>query len=202
MYLTNIPPIAQRIFPDATWNSKDKPALKWTFDDGPHPDSTPIILEILTRYDITATFFCLGENARKYPHLITDIVAAGHQLGNHGYKHLSGWNTSNADYISNVKEALPFLATNLFRPPYGRITPSQYKYIIQDLDMEVVMWNLMPGDFDQRIDADMLYKRIIRNMRDDMLIVLHDQPKLVKKLSNTLSRIFEQLSEKQLQRNF
>ncbi len=190
MYLTTIPNFAWKIFPDAVWHSKGRPSLKWTFDDGPHPNSTPELLALLAKYGITATFFCLGKNAEKYPHLIDDILLAGHQLGNHGYNHISGWRSNNPDYLKNIQKAVPYLATNLFRPPYGKMTPTQYKCIIQDLDMEIVMWNLMPGDFDKRVDSALLYKRLTRNRKDNNLIVLHDQPESVQKLSNTLSMIF------------
>ncbi len=202
MYLKSIPSIAQKIFPEAIWNSHERPLLKWTFDDGPHPDSTRQLLNLLDNYNITGTFFCSGRNAERYPELIDEIQARGHQIGNHGYNHISGWSTKLKEYIDNIQKAQPYLSANLYRPPYGKISKSQIEYIREQLKMEVVLWNLMPGDFDNSVSAKLLHQTLSRYIRKSSLVVLHDRPEYVDKLCEALSIFFRNQSEKQLQRNF
>ncbi len=202
MYLKSIPSIAQKIFPEAIWNSHKRPLLQWTFDDGPHPDSTRQLLTLLDEYNITGTFFCSGRNAERYPELVDEILANGHQIGNHGYNHISGWSTKSKDYIDNIQKAKSFLNSNLYRPPYGRITKSQIHYIREELKMEVVLWNLMPGDFDNSVSAKLLHQRLFKYISKTSLVVLHDRPEFIDKLCEGLSIFFRNKSEKQLQRNF
>ena len=96
-----------------------------TFDDGPTPGVTEWILDQLAEYDAKATFFCLGKNAEQYPHLYRMIVDAGHAIGNHTYSHQKGWGMSLERYLEDVDFANDILHTDLFRPPYARIKPSQ-----------------------------------------------------------------------------
>ena len=187
MYLKVIPSFIQALYPKAIWNSHDRPLLKWTFDDGPHPKSTPQLLDLLDLHNIKATFFCLGKNVKLYPHLLDAIIARGHALGNHGFEHLSGWKTTTQDYLDNVTKAGEFIESDLYRPPYGRITRAQYQRIIDDLKMNIVFWNLMPGDFDKKVSDNDIITFLANKKVDNQLIVLHDHPDCLSKIKAALS---------------
>jgi len=120
------PYLARLFFPQLLWevntNSKE---IFLTFDDGPHPKITPAVLDILDKYNAKATFFCVGENVKKYPETYASIIDKGHQTANHSYNHFNGWKTKNTDYFKNIEQCGQLVDSRLFRPPYGRITTSQ-----------------------------------------------------------------------------
>ena len=144
-----------------------------TFDDGPDPESTPHILEILQDHDVKAAFFCSGERAEKYPELVELIISRGHQTGNHGYRHLSGWSTATHLYIQNVSDAAASLTTPFFRPPYGHIRPGQYKILKKN--HKIVFWDILGYDFDTDFPPDRCREAISKRIRPGSVIVLHDK---------------------------
>ena len=93
---------------------KGKNRIFLTFDDGPIPEITPDVLKILSDYKVKATFFCVGDNIRKYPHILQQIIENGHSVGCHTFNHLNGWKTSKEEYIENVNKCEKYLKTNLF----------------------------------------------------------------------------------------
>ena len=149
--------------------------LLWlTFDDGPDPVSTPHLLEILRSHDIRAAFFCSGKAAERYPGLMTDIRSEGHIVGNHGYDHIDGWRTSAKEYINNVERAVPFTSGWLFRPPYGHMTPGQYRALSQKF--RIILWDIMPYDFDDTLRPARSLQILMSGIRNGSTIVLHDLP--------------------------
>ncbi len=163
------------LFPEAVTRIRTSEKLIWlTFDDGPDPDSTPWILEILQSYNIKATFFCTGKSAGDYPELMTGIRMGGHIIGNHGYMHIDGWFTGKEDYIRNAEKAVPFTSGWLFRPPYGRLTPGQYNILSEKF--RIILWDLMPYDFDRSFTARDSLNILMDKMRTGSIIVLHDKP--------------------------
>ena len=164
------------LYPGAIFRIRTKEKeLCLTFDDGPDPGSTPWVLGILSRYKISAVFFCNGESAEKYPGLMDDIRSAGHMIGNHGYRHLDGWVTSGESYTENVSHAASFTSGKLFRPPYGHMRLKQYKELRSEYS--IMFWDVMPYDFNDKSGGkDPL--RILKNMvRPGSVIVLHDKSK-------------------------
>ena len=154
MYFKKVPHFFSYIFPKAVWSIDSNESIYLTFDDGPYPSSTPYLLDLLESLKIKANFFCLGTNAIKYPELIDDIINHGHFLGYHGFEHISGWSTAYNDYIKNaeIPDELNFSKT--YRPPYGRMTWRQYNTISEQND--IIMWNVMPGDFDKYISENIV----------------------------------------------
>jgi peptidoglycan/xylan/chitin deacetylase (PgdA/CDA1 family) len=144
-----------------------------TFDDGPDPDSTPGILDILGKNDTRAIFFCTGIKAEAYPDLTARIVSEGHMTGNHGYLHLDGWRTSREVYTGNVRKAAGLTSGYLFRPPYGRLKPSQYRELIRTY--HIMGWDLMPYDFDSSMGKERLLSVLREKIRPGTVIVLHDK---------------------------
>lgn len=167
-------PLLRLVYPEAVFRiTTTAKELCLTFDDGPHPETTPEILDILESYILKAAFFCNGREAEKYPGLVDLIVSKGHVIGNHGYDHLSGWKTNVRDYIENARRAEKFTSSTLFRPPYGRIRQSQYRELKKKY--RIVFWDLMPYDFDEKIGGKRAFYILKEKIRPGSIIVLHDK---------------------------
>jgi len=161
------------LFPDAIFRIRTKEKiLCLTFDDGPYPDSTPHLLEILKKYNINALFFCEGRAAEEYPLLVNNIKEGGHQIGNHGYNHLNGWTTTYSNYIDDVEKAAPHTSFSMFRPPYGRLRFSQYNTLKKSY--KIVFWDLMPYDFDSSFGSKKSLEILKKKIRPGSIIVFHN----------------------------
>jgi peptidoglycan/xylan/chitin deacetylase (PgdA/CDA1 family) len=162
------------VYPEAVFRiTTTTKELCLTFDDGPNPDTTPEILDILESVDLKAAFFCNGREAEKYPGLVDLIVSKGHVIGNHGYDHLSGWKTNVSDYVENVQMAEKFTSSTLFRPPYGSISLSQYREVKKNY--KIVFWDLMPYDFDEKFGGKRAFNILKEKIRPGSIIVLHEK---------------------------
>lgn len=187
MHLVNTPKFIQKAFPSIIWNSKSDPKLKITFDDGPHPESTSAILDLLESKGIKATFFCVGAKVRKYPKLFNRIIESGHGIGNHGYDHLSGWTTSKNKYIRDAMKAAELIPTNYFRPPYGRISISQFKALKKQF--KIVLWNVNSWDFSSSTDPEMVSKYVHTHLQKDSILLMHDKPSCLTKIQSALEQM-------------
>jgi peptidoglycan-N-acetylglucosamine deacetylase len=164
------------LYPDAIFRIKTTEKILYlTFDDGPDPDSTPQLLNILDSFDIKALFFCTGKSAEKHPHLISLILSKGHIIGNHGFSHLNGWNTPTDGYIADVEKAAACTSGIFFRPPYGSLRFSQYLKLKRKY--KIVFWDLMPYDFDLSTGAGKSLEILKGKIRTGSIIVLHDTPR-------------------------
>lgn len=165
--------IAGWLYPDAIFRIRTtEKSLYLTFDDGPDPDSTPQLIDILSKYNIKALFFCDGRAAEKYPDLIKRLVSEGHGIGNHGYKHPDGVITSLNEYISDVSKAAPHTSSGLFRPPYGRLRFNQYRKLKETY--KLVFWDLMSYDFDSSFGSENSLRILKNKIRRGSIVVLHD----------------------------
>ena len=201
----------KKIFPNYVWdipNNENKVFL--TFDDGPIPEITEWTLEQLKKYDAKATFFCIGNNIEKYPEIFNNIITQGHALGNHTFNHLNGWKNSTEDYIENVKlcqsqitnpkshpsdSELAQQILNLFRPPYGKIKPSQSR-ILRKLGYKIIMWDILSYDFDQTITPEKCLDNVLKNVVNGSIIVFHDNVKAEQNLKYALPKTLAFLKEK------
>ncbi|MFN3444741.1 MAG: polysaccharide deacetylase family protein [Bacteroidia bacterium] len=176
MFKHTIPSIFPLIAPNVTWKVKtsDK-VLYLTFDDGPHPTITPLVLSILDEYNAKATFFCVGENVTKYPDTFNQIIRKGHAVGNHTYNHIKGWQSTNEVYFDNIKKANEVIQSNLFRPPYGLIKPSQIKMLKHDY--RIVMWSILTRDYDKNLNPHIALKHLNKLTKPGDVIVFHDSKK-------------------------
>jgi peptidoglycan-N-acetylglucosamine deacetylase len=196
------------IFPNYVWevpNCENKVYL--TFDDGPTPEITEWTLAQLRLYNAKATFFCIGDNVRKFPEIFQKVIHEGHSIGNHTFNHLNGWKTTIDDYVKNVelcdqeiaegrlKTADRILQTDLFRPPYGKIKPSQSK-ILRKQGYKIIMWNIISYDFDASISPEKCLKNVLKNVQSGSIIVFHDSKKGFKNLEFVLPRTLQFLNEK------
>ncbi len=143
-----------------------------TFDDGPTKLYTDRILEVLDLYNVKATFFCLGNNVEKLPDLFNKIVDSGHSIGNHGFEHLNGWQLSKSQFIDNCLKGKEIIKSDLFRPPYGAIKPSQAKSVSNSF--KIVMWSIMSKDYNNKISSKDCLNRLKKLVRPGDIIVFHD----------------------------
>jgi peptidoglycan/xylan/chitin deacetylase (PgdA/CDA1 family) len=163
------------LYPDAIFRVKtDDRFLYLTFDDGPDPVSTPLLLGILKKFNVNATFFCNGGKAEAHPELMSRIGSAGHIVGNHTYKHGDGWHTPTQEYIGDVLKASPLTSGTLFRPPYGHLKFRQYRTLKKNY--KIIFWDIMPYDFDEEFGKERSLNVLKKKIRPGSIIVLHDKP--------------------------
>lgn len=195
MYLVKTPQFIQKLFPNFTWSipSTEK-VIYLTFDDGPHPEVTTWTLKQLEKYQAKATFFCVGDNIRKYPAVFEQVMNAGHSVGNHTYNHLNGWTSENMAYFHNVRHCARQVNAELFRPPYGRLRPRQAQFLQRHY--RIVMWDVLSADFDHNIDGETCYRNVVDNVRPGSIVVFHDSEKAKENLYQALPKTLETLSER------
>jgi peptidoglycan/xylan/chitin deacetylase (PgdA/CDA1 family) len=180
----------------ALWAITSDNSIYLTFDDGPSED-TDLILDLLKDYQAKATFFLLGEQIERHPEALIRIRQEGHGIGNHGYRHLDGWRAGHSQYLENMEKGKELTGSSDFRPPYGRMSPKQWKTI--SASERIVMWSHMPGDFDSGMDIDSCYSFIESNLEPGAIIVLHDNAKSLSKVLNLLPLMLSLFKEKGLQ---
>lgn len=190
MYLTRPPFLLRKLFPGLIWTiPNDENRVFLTFDDGPDPAVTPWVLDTLGSYNAKATFFCLGRNVEKHPDLFERIKTEGHAVGNHSYSHPDGWRTRNSNYFEDVERADSLIGSNLFRPPYGRITPSQIRGLKEKY--KIVMWDVLSGDFDVRQKPEKMVKLVQKLSRSGSIVVMHDKARINGKMQKFLPGILD-----------
>ena len=183
------------IYPKALWRmDRHEKAVYLTFDDGPIPEATPFILDVLDRFNARATFFMVGENVEKYPHLFQEVKRRGHRIGNHTYNHISGFKHWSWHYLANAKKANELLQTDLFRPPHGWIQIGQYK-TLRHCGYQVVMWDVVTRDYSRWLTAKDVFSNVRRYTRPGSIITFHDSLKSIEKLKSALPQALQWLTE-------
>jgi peptidoglycan/xylan/chitin deacetylase (PgdA/CDA1 family) len=197
------PFLLKKIFPSVIRNiTTQEKILFLTFDDGPIPEVTPSVLDLLKQYNAKATFFCIGENVQKHSDVYNRIILEGHSTGNHTFNHLNGWKTKTKDYLENISRCDLALnskqqTTNnkpLFRPPYGRITPSQYS--ILNTQYSIILWDVLSKDWEQNLSAEDCFQRVEKAAKPGSIIVFHDSLKAEKRMKPALEKTLDCFSEK------
>ncbi len=170
-------------------------AVYLTFDDGPIPEATPFILDVLAERGIKATFFMVGDNARKYPELLARVRAEGHAVGNHTYNHYSGFKHSNRQYMRNVRKADELLHTKLFRPPHGIMRSSQYVWLRRKRKYKIVMWDVVTRDYSKQLSAEDVLNTVKTYTRPGSILTFHDSLRSIDKLKLVLINCLDWLIE-------
>ena len=185
--------ILRRLFPGAVWEVNDPEGLYLTFDDGPTPGVTEWILNTLDRYDAKATFFVLGKNVEMYPDLYQMIIDRGHKVGNHTYSHQKGWGMPLERYIEDVDLAAGLLHTELFRPPYARVTPSQMRAVGQRY--KIIMWNILSRDYSMAVSPSECARNVLKHIAPGAIVVFHDSEKSFRNMSYALPKTLEHIKK-------
>ena len=183
--MLQVPEILKSVIKNVVWriNPAEK-VIYLTFDDGPNPGVTPQVLEILDRFEVKATFFCVGENVSRFPDVFDEVKRRGHTVGNHTFNHLKGFEYSTDDYVRNVKKASEFIDSRLFRPPHGQIKPSQIKALKDDY--LIIMWDFITYDYDKRIEPEKIIAEVKKRSRNGSIVVFHDSLKAEKNVLQVL----------------
>lgn len=197
MYLQRSSFLFKWLYPSCIWQGGQLGTLYLTFDDGPHPEITLFVLEELKKVNAKATFFCIGENVCKYPHVYRKIIDDGHVVGNHTFHHYNGWKTDDAVYLDDIAAAAKWIDSSLFRPPYGKITPFQLKQLAASrFQLKTIMWSLLSRDFDNQISPEQCLKNLQRKVREKDIIVFHDSEKAWERLQFALPPFLQYCMEK------
>lgn len=211
MYLIKSPLLLKWYYPSLLWNkSRTEKVIYLTFDDGPIPNVTDFVLKTLKAFNAKATFFCIGDNIVKHPEVYARVINDGHAIGNHTFNHLKGWKTDNETYIENTLKCQELTRTHLFRPPYGRIKKSQVKSLqslvlktqsdsrlkTKDSGLNIVMWDVLSGDFDINLSPEKCFQNVIKHTENGSIVVFHDSLKAFDRLEFTLPRVLKYFSDK------
>ena len=183
----------KRLYPDMIWEIDDPEGVFLTFDDGPTPGITEWILSTLKQYDAKATFFVLGKNAEMYPDLHQRILDEGHKIGNHTYSHQKGWGMPLEKYIEDVDFAEDILHSELFRPPYAQITPSQCRAVAQR--HKIIMWNILSRDYLHTISPGECARGVVKHIAPGAILAFHDSEKSFRNMSYALPKVLERIKE-------
>lgn len=182
------------LYPGVVWNkTTNEKILYLTFDDGPTPEVTPAVLDLLASYQAKATFFCIGENVKKHPILYNRIKAEGHSIGNHTHTHPSSWKVKYDFYLNDVEEARKVIDSTLFRPPYGKLTPRTLFALRKKF--RIIMWDVISCDFDEKVSAEQVEKNVIENTTKGSIIVFHDSVKAAPRILKVLPTILKHYTE-------
>lgn len=163
-----------------------------TFDDGPIPECTPQLLDILKQYEVKATFFMVAENAERYPELLTRVRNEGHVVGNHTYHHMRGCKHDTQSYVQDALHGAEVLQTTLFRPPHGRMRNSQKKALLKQ-GYTIYLWDVLTHDYNPCYTVDNMLAIVKRYTRNGSILVMHDSLKSMDRMLELLPRIIEWL---------
>ncbi len=215
LLFTKTSPLLSVVYPDCLWkvNTKEK-ILYFSFDDGPIAEITPYVLDELKRWNAKATFFCIGKNIEANPEIFQRIINEGHSIGNHTYDHLNGWNVSDEIYFENIEKCRTVMSDvrspkseantkdcfvldptsdnghpTLFRPPYGKLKPSQYSKLKREY--KLVMWDVLSFDFDLKMEEEKVLQNVFKNAEPGSIVVMHDSLKAKPKVEYALPKILE-----------
>lgn len=201
MVFHTVPLVIQRLFPQRIWSKNSEGNQVFlTFDDGPVPEVTDFVLQELSKRAMKATFFMVGDNVRKHSSLAKEVLSQGHQLANHTFHHLNGWKTKREKYVQDflacnqIIEDQLGVQTKLFRPPYGLMTSAEAKEISKT--HSIVMWNMLSGDYDLKLDAKEVLRKSIENTGPGSIVLFHDQQKTSSVLPKILPTYLDKLLDK------
>lgn len=183
--MLQVPEILKSVIKNVVWRiNPAKKVIYLTFDDGPNSRVTPLVLDILDRFEVKATFFCVGENVSRFPNVFDEVKRRGHTVGNHTFNHLKGFEYATDYYVRNVEKANGYIKSDLFRPPHGQIKPSQIKALKDDY--RIIMWDFITYDYDKRIEPEKIIAEVKKRSRNGSIVVFHDSLKAEKNVLQVL----------------
>ncbi len=194
MLIEQPPKFYRCLYPETIWRipHPGKKTIYLTFDDGPIPEVTPWVLEVLDKYGIKATFFCVGDNVRKYPSVYRMLLDNGHRTGNHTFNHLQGWQHTSGFFLANAAKAAALIDSPLFRPPHGHMMAPQPR-LLRKAGYHIIMWDVVTRDYSKYMTPEQVLENVKKYTRDGSIIVFHDSLKAEKNLRYALPRAIEWL---------
>ena len=154
MLIEQPPYMYRMLYPETIWRIPRKNKTVYlTFDDGPVPEVTPWVLNILDHYNIKATFFCVGDNVARHKELYQEVLNRGHLTGNHTQNHIQGMKFRTRNYLKNVEAANTLINSPLFRPPHGHMRFRQ-KVALQKAGYHIIMWDVVSRDYSKNLTPD------------------------------------------------
>jgi peptidoglycan/xylan/chitin deacetylase (PgdA/CDA1 family) len=195
MNIYHPPQWLRKLYPSVQWNveTADK-TIYLTFDDGPTPEVTDWVIDMLDKYNAKATFFCIGRNVDRFPDIFKKIILKGHSVGNHTYSHLNGWRCSVQEYAEDVSLASQHIPGKLFRPAYGRISSKQIK-VLKAQGYHLVLWDVLSEDYNQHNSPKRCFNFVKKYSSPGAIIVFHDSEKAKKNLYGALPLVLEHFSK-------
>ncbi len=193
-YTIQIPLFLQTLTRPFVWSLPDTNAVYLTFDDGPTPEVTHWVLEVLNDFGVKGTFFCIGRNVDRHPEIFQDILEAQMGIGHHTYSHLNGWKTDNKVYVNDAIMGADLIPSRIFRPPYGRIRMMQ-AYKLSKM-YKVIMWDVLSKDYSNRIPPQQVFDNVKQYTKPGSIIVFHDSVKAFRNLQYALPKSIEFLLNK------
>ena len=194
MFIEQPPRLLRALYPKAIWRmDPNEKAVYLTFDDGPIPEITPWVLDLLDTYNIKATFFMVGDNIRKHPETFRMVVERGHRIGNHTFNHIRGFEFLTNNYLANTDKANETMKTDLFRPPHGHMRFAQYHVLKKYY--KIIMWDLVTRDYSKRVNGPQVFEIVKKYVRNGSIITFHDSLKAEKNMKYALPRSIEWLKE-------
>lgn len=194
MFIERPPEFIRKIFSGASFRGDvHGKRVFLTFDDGPIPEVTPWVLDILDRYKIKATFFMVGQNVERHPELLAEVLARGHKVGNHTMHHLQGIKVCSTCYLRDVLKADELIGSKLFRPPHGILRIRQFNALRKEF--KIIMYDLVTRDYSRRLTPKEVIENVRRYTRPGSIIVFHDSLKSLPRLREALPESIEWLME-------
>ena len=194
MFIERPPLLFRILFPEAIFRlSRKRKCVYLTFDDGPIPEVTPWVLDVLDRYGVKATFFMVGDNVRRHPELLAEVRRRGHSVGNHTMHHIQGSSATTRRYLRDIMEADELIGSHLFRPPHGWLRWKQAAALKRDFTL--IMYDLVTRDYSKHLSAEQVVQNVKRFSRRGSIIVFHDSLKSWPRLEEALPRSIEWLLE-------
>jgi peptidoglycan-N-acetylglucosamine deacetylase len=185
------PGFVKKLYPSFIWSLPNiKGDIFLTFDDGPSPEVTPWVLDQLQKWNAKATFFCIGKNVELYPELYQQILEHGHSVGNHSYSHIKGWRSDDEIYVRDVDTAAELIDSNIFRPPYAKITPRQERLVSERF--HTIMWSIVSRDYNRGLSRNRCLKNVLPYLAQGEIVAFHDSIKSSKNLWYVLPRVLEE----------
>ena len=195
-YFVKTPWLISAAFTHYIWEiDTQEKVIFLTFDDGPHPVATDYVLNQLKLFNAHATFFCVAKNVKEFPELYSRILNEGHGVGNHTFNHLNGWKVRDKKYLNDISEAIKYIDSKLFRPPYGKLSKFQAQQIAA-FGLHIVMWTVLSGDFDKKISPEKCRNNVILNAKEGSIVVFHDSEKAFPRMQQALPEVLKYFTEK------
>lgn len=181
-------------YPGAVWNiPTQEKVLYLTFDDGPVPEVTLKVLELLKSYEAKATFFCIGDNVRKHPDVYARVLQDGHTVGNHTFHHYNAWKTDRRTFLNDTQAAAQIIDSKLFRPPYGKLTPLTLMGIRKNY--RIIMWDVISCDFDINVPKEQVWTNVRDHAKPGSIVVFHDSLKASVNMFHALEKTLEHFAQ-------